>query len=154
MFNDLYYKVNLFLYQNEFDCLNIEKKKEIIDEGLKKYIISKLEINNRYNFSDNELNNFNTIDLFTMLSDLIPKDKHFDTIRFFSSYLLFQIMSIQNRNIILNKNFDNDYSCDFKDGCLNSITYDSEDYQNSFIYIYDIFMNKFMCSSKIIKKKF
>ena len=88
-FNDIIYKMNQFIMENNPYDFDIERQKELVDTCLKKYTIEKIQLlgSNKI-ISEDVCKELNFIDLFDELVCMIPKEKYFDTIRFYTHYIL------------------------------------------------------------------
>lgn len=87
---DVYYKVDKYLIEKDFYGVSEEKQKELIEEGLKDYVIRKIRERDRAK-GNNLLQKKEEIsldDLVTILGELIPKEEHNDTIRHLTHYIL------------------------------------------------------------------
>lgn len=159
-FNDIIFKMNQYVMQqsNCFDP-DIEKQKELVESCLKKYTIEKLqELNSNKMISDDAAKELSMIDLFEELAGMIPKEKHFDTLRFYTHYILEIAGSLQGWSITWWSNDDQEdlevlFNMDGKWDKLNTPL--NEDYVKTFVFVYDIFQNNFMVkdSAKKITSK-
>lgn len=159
-FNDIIFKMNQYVMQqsNCFDS-DTEKQKELVESCLKKYTIEKLqELNSNKMISDEVAKELSMIDLFEELAGMIPKEKHFDTLRFYTHYILEIAGSLQGWSITWWNNDDQEdlevlFNMDGKWDKLNTPL--NEDYVKTFVFVYDIFQNNFMVkdSAKKITSK-
>lgn len=159
-FNDIIFKMNQYVMQqsNCFDP-DIEKQKELVESCLKKYTIEKLqELNSNKMISDEAAKELSMIDLFEELAGMIPKENHFDTLRFYTHYILEIAGSLQGWSITWWSNDDQEdlevlFNMDGKWDKLNTPL--NEDYVKTFVFVYDIFQNNFMVkdSAKKITSK-
>ena len=147
MYGDLYYKVNSYALNSDYNSSSTERKKEIIDEGLKEYILSKLPDNESYKELD-------LIDLFTILVDE-TKEETFNTLRFFIHYILDVAGALQGRNIIWCEQLDfKKPSVEFDEEIWDKLeTSKDTSYKDIFFFVHDIFMSHFMCKEKNLVKK-
>lgn len=140
---DIYYKMNYALISTHYSELEISGKKKIVEQEMRKYIISKiLELNPKIKIDKD-------IDLCLLakiLGDMIPKEKHSDTISHLTHFILQVASSMQGFHIIWSsKNItepvlkykDNDYIDEL-------ITSEDMDLVSTFEFIFDIFKNHFM----------
>ena len=86
MYNDIYSYLGTFLLNNNWYFKDFNTQKELLELGFKSYIISKINILEPNLKTINS--NLSLIDLYLILSNLIPKENHFNTLRFFTNYLL------------------------------------------------------------------
>lgn len=159
-FNDIIFKMNQYVMQQS-NCFepDIEKQKELVESCLKKYTIEKLqELNSNKMISDEVAKELSMIDLFEELAGMIPKEKHFDTLRFYTHYILEIAGSLQGWSITWWSNDDQEdlevlFNMDGKWDKLNTPL--NEDYVKTFVFVYDIFQNNFMVkdSAKKITSK-
>lgn len=87
---DVYYKVDRYLEKNNFYNATVEEQKEMVEEGLKEYALEKigqLDLVKGLNLSKKK-DEVSLDELVTILGELIPKDKHFDTLRHLTHYIL------------------------------------------------------------------
>lgn len=148
-FMDIYYAVDHNLIESDYYGKDIDGKKKLIDKCLKEYAISKiLEINSQkenMNYDNLSLN-----ELIEILSNLIPKEKHFDTIRHFTHYILNVAGNLQNFGIIwmveekeeLIQKPEANFNIEGK--WENLITHENTSYLEVFNHVYHIFQNEFM----------
>ena len=148
-FMDIYYSVGNSLLENNYHNQNNEKKLELIDKELKDYAISKiLEIDS----SKKTLITENTTlkELVIILTDIIPKDNHFATIRHFIHYILNIASELQGFSIIWwvekeTELIDNPTAEFNIEGKWEMIaTHEQTSYLKAFEFTYDVFRNKFM----------
>lgn len=150
---DIYPLIDIQLMKEDYWDLDVENKKRVIDKSLKQYIIFKINEINSSALSD-ENKEMNTIELFELLSSLIPKEEHFETIRHFTHYILQISSNLQGWSIIwwgeekeeLVENPLVEFDIDGKWNKL--VTDDRTDLVKTFKFAYHIFMNEFM----VIKK--
>ena len=150
---DIYPIIDIQLMKEDYWNLDIEDKKKLIDETLKEYIIFKInEINSSALCKTNK--DMNTVELFELLSSLIPKEEHFETIRHFTHYILQISSNLQGWSIIwcgeekdeLVENPLVEFDIDGKWNKL--ITDDRTDLVKTFKFAYHIFMSEFMLIKK------
>jgi len=147
---DIYYKVDSELVQQNFWKLDIEQKKKLIDSELKKYIVSKLKELDSTLLLESKNEKMNVGELLVILSNNIPEDQHFDTLRHFTHYILQVASSLQSWSITWWN--DNDVALNdspivkFDENGLwtDLITSDNIDYIKTFNCVYDVFNNNFM----------
>lgn len=150
---DIYYKVDSSIVNQGFWQKDVEGKKSLIEQELKNYILFKIaEIDKSKSLVNSSLENVELIDLLEILASIIPKEKHFDTLRHFIHYILNVAGNLQNYSIIWweeeDSKLENNPLIDFdENGIWNSLTTLNEeehDYVKIFIFVYDVFKNKFM----------
>ena len=153
-FRDIYFKVGINLAKNNFDFRTTGVQKEQVDKYLKVYLIDKLnEINSsQINNSNNEITVETLVD---ELGDLIPQERHFDTIRHLTHFILNIAGEMQSWSIVWysenNPEFIDNALVKFKyDGKWESLTtHNDESYVKTFKQVYGIFKEKFMVKEKI-----
>lgn len=154
-FMDIIYKMNQYVMQNNCFDPSIEKQKELVDSCLKKYTIEKLqELNSNKIISDEAAKELSMIDLFEELASIIPKEKHFDTLRFYTHYVLEISGSLQGWCIPWSSSEEQEeLEAAFNmDGKWNELkTPLNEDYVNTFKFVYDVFQNRFMVKYSVKK---
>ena len=150
---DIYPIIDIQLMKEDYWDLDVENKKRVIDKSLKQYIIFKInEINSNALCETNK--ELSTIELFELLSSLIPKEEHFDTIRHFTHYILQICSNLQGWSILWWGEEDDELVenplVEFDiDGKWNKlVTDDRTDLVKTFKFTYHVFMNEFM----VIKK--
>ena len=148
-FMDIYNTIDINLLENDYYNQDIIGKKTLIDKYLKEYAISKiLEINKVKTIQIDENASIN--ELVRLLSELIPQEKHFDTIRHFTHYILNVASNLQNFAIVwwvdgesdLIENPVADFNIEEKWESIT--THEQTSYLKTFDFAYDTFRNKFM----------
>lgn len=149
--NDIYYKMNYSLEEQCFEPENIEYVKGVIDKQLKKYLILKIaQLGNYGVLKSPHKDEVSVNDLVGVLGAMIPEDKHFDTLRHLSHYVLNIAGVIQGRSITWWSEKDPNYidclEATFdENGFWDSvITHKEASYVDTFDSIYNIFTNDFM----------
>ena len=146
---DIYNKIDIQLMEEDYWNLDIEDRKRLIDKFLKQYIILKInEINSNALCETNK--ELSTIELFELLSSLIPKEEHFDTIRHFTHYILGICDNLQgwsvmwwgeeNEELIANPLVEFDINGRWD----KLVTDDRTDLVKTFKFVYYVFQNEFM----------
>lgn len=155
--NDIYYKINSKLDINNFNKMDMESKKEIIDKELKQYIIEKTSKLSNTNYLENQQKEMDTLQAFKILANNIPKEQHFNTIRHFIHYIL-NIASFMQGWEITWYIEERESLIEYPEVVFNEqglldqlITHEKTDYIKSFAFTYDIFRNNFM-KEQIVKK--
>ncbi len=144
MFNDLYFRINIYALKKEYSKQDIEGKKRIIEEGLKKYLEEKLAIPKNINFT--------VIELFSLLENgNIDKED----INIITSFILDTASNIQNKQIVWYGEFtDNPPLISFKEKVWDSLTTSELSSPTQILlFVYDIFINNFMSNNKTLVKK-
>lgn len=147
-FNDIMYKMNQYIMENNPYDFDIESQKKLVDTCLKKYTIEKIQLLG-FNkmISDDLCEELNFLDLFDELVSMIPKGKYFDTIRFYTHYILEISGSLQGWSIPWMSDSDQTELEAFfnKEGKWDKLnTPLNEDYVRTFKFVYDVFQNNFM----------
>ncbi len=158
-FSDIIFKMNRYVMKNNCFELSIENQKELVETFLRKYTIEKLqELNSNKMISDEAAKELNLIDLFEELANMIPKEKHFDTLRFYTHCILEISGFLQGWSITWESDEDQKelevlFNEEGKWDKLNTTL--NEDYVKTSKFVYDIFQNNFMVkdSSKKITGK-
>jgi len=144
---DIYYKVNSSLVNDDFYSFDVDGQKRLVELELKKYIISKiheLDLNIDVN------NNMDIYFLVDILGRMIPSSKHFDVIRHLTHYMLQIAGTMQGWEVIWFVEEDNSLidkplvSFNESDKWDKLITHQETDLVYSFKFTYDIFKNHFM----------
>jgi len=148
--DDIYYKMNQSLMNTPYHQLQVEGKKQVIEQELKKYYISKiLELNPKTEI-DEDMDLCLSVEL---LGNIIPKGKYQDISQFV--HFLLQIAgSLQGFSIIWSiKNDIKEPILEYTDnGHIDElITSEDMDLILTFKFIFDIFKNHFMVS-ELVKK--
>ena len=152
MYNDIYSYLGTFLVNKNWYFKDFNTQKELLELGFKSYIISKINILEPNLKTINS--NLSLIDLYLILSNLIPKENHFNTLRFFTHYLLSIISNLQNYEIIwLSENINN-ISITIDDFHKWNTLTSNDDYINSFISLYYCFKEYFNKDILIKKLEF
>lgn len=147
---DVYGKVGYKLAEEKFDVQSPEIKKQLVDKNLKQYLIEKIsKINEIPAFSDPD-NEISVEDLVTQLGESIPAERHFDTLRHLTHFIINIAGEMQGWSIIWYsaedpKFIDNPLASFDQDGKWNSITtHKDHPYVQTFRQVYGIFKEKFM----------
>lgn len=149
---DIYGFMNKYLMENNYYDLNISLKKELIESGLKKYTIDKInEQSGRIVFDVNTDVSFE--ELFNMLGNLISKENHFYTIRHYTHLILNIAGNLQNYSITWISDVNNPVTepiIKFNEfGLWNELETDpNPDQVQTFNFVYDTFKNNFMVKQK------
>lgn len=154
-FRDIFYKMNKFIIdENKFDEFSIESQKKLVETCLKKYTMEKLQkLGHNKLIEDEEYKMLSLIDLFDVLSNVIPKEKHFDTLRFYIHYILEIAGFLQGWSITWLSEECKETEILFNiDGKWDKLkTPLDEDYVQTFKFVYDVFQNQFMVKPSVKK---
>ena len=153
--NDIYFKVDSSIVSRDFWKVSMDEKKQLIDDELKKYIISKIvELDTVKMLSDDAENTLSVNDLLNTLANKIPKEQHFETLRHFTHYILQVAGSLQSWYITWfcedNPELIETPLTRFNDDGLwdDLKTHVDTDYVKAFNFVYDVFNNSFMKEEK------
>lgn len=87
--NDVHYSVDSYIVNNGFNRSSNETKKELIESGMKKYMIEKIgELSGRKYTTNINQDEVLLHDLAQTLEEMIPEERHDDTISQLTHYLL------------------------------------------------------------------
>lgn len=150
---DIYHKVSSNIasqYLGNFGSLETNEKKKIIDIELKKYLCNKINELKDTNICSENINEFSLHDLIIILSRLIPKEEHDETLAHLTHYILSVAGTLQYETIIWMISEDTEYVAHFdKDNKWDRIvTSKHPDYVECFDFVYDVFNNKFLVETK------
>ena len=155
--DDIYFKVDTELIKNNYWLVDITEKKKLVNEELKKYAISKI---NELKFEGELSMDMSVEELLSILASLIPKEKHFDTIRHFTHYILEISGHLQRWSITWwgdrdDQDLINNPYVEFDvDGYWDSlITHKDTDLVKTFEFVYHVFTKEFMISNDYETKK-
>ena len=144
---DIYSEVNYNLRKNDFHNIDsISERKRLVNEELKKYVISKiLELDSNISISD-EMDLYFLVEL---LGRLIPKEEHFDTIRHFVHFVLQIASDMQGWYIVWyvkesNAYINNPEILKYNEMWDTLKTHQDENLVQTFKFVYDTFENHFM----------
>lgn len=150
-FNNIYITVDTMLLENGYWKKSIEEKKKLVDESLKKYLISKInEIGSKQIGQEADM-----IDLFSTLAMNIPKDKHDSTISHCVHYLRRIMSSMQGFEFIWyvedNPSLIQNPLLEYNDkGLIDHLVTDLKTpYTTTFNHIYTEFKNRFLSDSNL-----
>lgn len=155
---DIYKIVDEEIVENGYWACDVNQKKELIDEALKKYILYKIKGLTGSNALTKNYDSCDNVDeLFEILANLIPKNRHMDTIRHFTHYILNVASDIQGFFITWESECDKEALDPPKlivreDGIWEKLETNpspNEDYVASFLFIYDTFKNNFMVKEPV-----
>lgn len=157
--NDIYFKVGSSLARDDFDFKNVEEKKMLVDKELKNYLIEKINENGTKLISESSHNDgITTNDLVEVLASIIPEDKHFDTLRHLTHFIVNIAGEMQGHSIMWWSENEDSYKnlpvASFNENGLWDDIHTHEDdlYVKTFEFVYDLFVNSFMKKAKVNKK--
>jgi hypothetical protein len=152
--NDIYYRVGKSLYELDYCHVDIEEKKRLVDDELKKYIISKLqELDSIVLIEDKEKQELTVIELLQILANKIPKENHFNTIRHYTHFILKIASELQKWELSWSGPCGVDEYPPIAEGnefgkWNNLDTHEKTDLVTVFAFTYDIFQNHFMIKNR------
>lgn len=150
---DIYFKVGMNLAKEDFDFRATEDQKELVDKHLKEYLKDKLSeiTSSQIKDSNNEVSVETLVD---ELGEQIPNERHFDTIRHLTHFILNIAGEMQSWSIIwygeCNPEYIDNSLIKFNtNGKLESLTtHNDESYLTTFKQVYGVFKEKFMIKEK------
>ena len=150
---DIYFKVGMNLVKEDFDFRATEDQKELVDKHLKEYLKDKLSeiTSSQIKDSNNEVSVEILVD---ELGEQIPNERHFDTIRHLTHFILNIAGEMQGWSIIwygeCNPEFIDNSLIKFNiNGKLESLTtHNDESYVTTFKQVYGVFKEVFMSKEK------
>lgn len=99
--NDIFRSIDSYTVSHGFYESDDKEKKTLVDEGLKRYLSFKItELDSTKKLPDEKVSEVSVEELIDLLSGMIPEDKHFDTLRFVTHYILNISSFIQGWEII------------------------------------------------------
>lgn len=152
---DIYFKIGANLMLNGYLDGNIDEKKELLDEELKKYTIDKIGAS----ITDEASKDLSVVDLVTILGSKIPKEEHESTLSHFIHYILNIAGTLQGRSITwwqeTNENLITTPEIEFDDNNFwdKLTTHKDTDYVQTFTFVYDVFQHHFMKITENKEKK-
>lgn len=154
---DIYSKVGMKLAMQNFDFATVEEKKQLVDDNLKTYLIEKVsKINGTSTFVDSK-NAISVEELVNLLGELIPTEKHFDTLRHLTHFILNIAGEMQMHSIVWYSKTDQEFvdkqeaSFDSEGKWDSLTTHQEHSYVQTFHQVYGIFKEVFMAKSKTIQ---
>lgn len=151
---DIYSKVGIKLAMQDFDHATRDEQKQLVDKDLKTYLIEKIsEICKTPTFEDPE-NVISVEELVTQLGELIPTDRHFDTLRHLTHFILNIAGEMQMHSIVWYSENDSEFIDNPQvlfdiDGKWESLTtHENHSYVQTFHQTYGIFKEVFMTKNK------
>lgn len=152
---DIYYMVGKSLFESNFDQKSVSEKKRLVNGCLKNYLARKIaeeSIEKAIELSENPT--VSVDDLVFMLGELIPEEKHFDTMRHLTHFMLNIAGEIQGWSITWYEDEDPQYidsqNLVFnEEGKIESLTtHKQTSYVRTFQFIHTIFDSEFMVDKK------
>ncbi len=95
-FKDVYSQVGKYLNENNFSCKSVDEQKELVEESFKLYLLNKI---GEYGKSLEE-GNYTASELVAILGQIIPEDKHFDTLGHVTHRLLNIVFEMQRFSVV------------------------------------------------------
>lgn len=150
---DIYFKVGMNLAKEDFDFRATEDQKELVDKHLKEYLKDKLSeiTSSQIKDSNNEVSVETLVD---ELGEQIPNERHFDTIRHLTHFILNIAGEMQSWSIV----WYGENSPEYIDNSLvkfningkweSLTTHNDESYVTTFKQVYGVFKEKFMIKEK------
>lgn len=87
--NDIFRSIDSYIVNNGFYNKDVTGKKQLIDEGLKRYLSSKIsEIDSTKLLPEEKHSEVSVEELIDLLGEMLPTELHFDTLRFITHYIL------------------------------------------------------------------
>lgn len=87
--SDMPYKVDTYIVENGYCYADNASKKHLVETGMKKYMADKIwEIDSSKNISYNVLQEASLHDLAEILGEIIPVEKHDETMSYLTHYVL------------------------------------------------------------------
>lgn len=150
---DIYFKVGMNLAKEDFDFRATEDQKELVDKHLKEYLKDKLSeiTSSQIKDSNNEVSVEILVD---ELGEQIPNERHFDTIRHLTHFILNIAGEMQRWSIV----WYGENSPEYIDNSLvkfningkweSLTTHNDESYVTTFKQVYGVFKEVFMSKEK------
>ena len=149
---DIYGFMNRYLLDNNYNELNINLKKELIERGLKEYTISKINAFCKDGYLSID-DNMSLSDLIAILAGFIPKEQHFNTIRHYTHAILNIAGNLQGFSITWISDVNDPIEEPIAKFNENGLWYELETHNTpdqviTFNFVYDVFKNNFMNMEK------
>lgn len=148
---DIYYKMNQRLIEENYWALNMKEKKELINNELIKYTVTKIQELNPHFKYDQSMDITNLLEIF---NNLIDEEEKFEVLRHFSHYIISIASSLQEYEIIWWVESDKDLIdnpiCDFnEENKWNTLTtHQKTDLIKTFKLVNETFNNNFLNHNK------
>lgn len=148
---DIYFVVGKNLFEKDFDHQTTEQKKKLVEGSLKTYVASKIvreSTEQAFKLSENP--NVSLDELVELLGELIPEEKHFDTMRHLTHFMLNIAGEMQGWSITWwdeqdEQFIDNPLIKFNEEGKIDSLTtHKSSSYVQTFKFVHDVFTSSFM----------
>lgn len=156
--NDIYFRMNFSINNEEYWKSSIEERKHQIDEALKKYILLKMgELKILTEISEN-LQDYSNGELLEIMARIIPIEYHHSIFDHFVHYILEVASTLQSRTIVWwmdsDENLIETPLVKFDaDGFWDTLTTNEEtDCIRTFNFVYDTFQKNFMCEKETLVK--
>lgn len=99
--NDIFRGIDSYTVSHGFYETDAKGQKTLVDEGLKRYLSSKItELDSTKKIPGEKVSEVSVEELIDFLSSMVPADKHFDTLRFVTHYILNISSFIQGWEIV------------------------------------------------------
>lgn len=151
---DVYRNVGYKLAEESFDVQSTETKKQLVDMHLKQYLIEKISKMKGVPLFSDPSNEISVEDLVTQLGESIPMERHFDTLRHLTHFIINIAGEMQGWSITWSTEaksefIDNPLATFKEDGKWDSlITHEKHSHVKIFHQVYGIFKEKFMSKDK------
>lgn len=148
---DIYYKMNQRLIEENYWALNMKEKKELINNELIKYTVTKIQEFNPHFKYDQSMDITTLLEIF---NNLIDEEEKFETLRHFTHLILNIASSFQEYEIIWWVESDKDLIdnpiCDFnEENKWNTLTtHQKTDLIKTFKLVNETFNNNFLNHNK------
>ena len=97
---DIYYQVDSYIMENGFATASFEEKKQLVDYGLKKYLALKInQLDRSKKLPEDKYSEVTVIDLVNLLGEMIPEDRHSQTLTHVVRYILDNASLLQGKKI-------------------------------------------------------
>ena len=152
---DIYYIMDSYIIQNGFNRINLEGKKQLLENSLKKYISNKIAtIDKTKIIRGEDLEKVSVNDLVDILGELIPEEEHADTLSHLTHYVLGVAGTMQGYSITWWSEEEPSFiECPLieftEKGEWDTLkTHRNTSYVKTFSLAYDVFKNTFMSKTK------
>lgn len=98
--NDIYYGVDSYIVANGFYRTDLNGKKQLVDEGIKKYLITKIsEFDSTKTLPEEKSSEVTVEELIDLLGEIIPKQDHKQKIAHLTHYIKGMSGFLQNWSV-------------------------------------------------------
>lgn len=158
---DIYYHIDSYITDNGFYKASIEEKKSLVDYGLKRYLAQKInQIDRTKKLPEEKFKDVTVQDLVTLISEMIPEDKHPQTLSHIVRYILGNAGLLQGRNIKWKRENDEELigSTQFEFNEQQQViaikTHIFPEYSQTIRFVYDVYQSDLILQKgKEYKKK-